>query len=135
LLILAPWTRAHSNTNAKKATQQWYLKAGDSSIQLAGTQLCMDAGAQSKAFLAPHPTRTNSSDTDNTAAGNWKNMANILVKKCDATVAGQQWTVMEDGRIAVKASSPRMNPPKPTGRLWCANQPKTNQNNASISST
>ncbi|KAF2651091.1 carbohydrate-binding module family 13 protein [Lophiostoma macrostomum CBS 122681] len=72
-------------TLTSKPEQQWYIKGGNSSVQLAGTQLCLDAGAKS----------------------NWKDMGNIYIQTCDATVAGQQWNVQADGRIALTASSPQ----------------------------
>ncbi|KAJ9157009.1 hypothetical protein NKR19_g4008 [Coniochaeta hoffmannii] len=67
--------------------QQWWLTAGDSKIQLAGTTLCMDAGAKSA----------------------WKDMAAVYLKDCTAAAddPSQLWNVMADGRIALKASSPR----------------------------
>lgn len=34
-------------TLSSKIEQQWYIQAGNSSIQLANTTLCMDAGAKS----------------------------------------------------------------------------------------
>ncbi|KAE8449075.1 hypothetical protein EG329_008663 [Mollisiaceae sp. DMI_Dod_QoI] len=68
-----------------KPEQQWYIKDGNSTIQLAGTTLCLDAGAKS----------------------NWKDMANISLKDCSATEPGQTWDVMADGRIALAASSPQ----------------------------
>lgn len=35
-------------TLSNKPEQQWYLTTGKSKIQLAGTKLCMDAGAKSE---------------------------------------------------------------------------------------
>lgn len=74
-------------TLTSKPEQQWWLKDGDSKIQLAGTTLCLDAGAKSA----------------------WKDMASVYVKDCttDAADPSQLWNVMADGRIALKASSPR----------------------------
>ncbi|OAA63660.1 Ricin B-related lectin [Niveomyces insectorum RCEF 264] len=72
-------------TLANTAAQQWYIKAGGTSkIQLAGTTLCLDAGAKT----------------------NWKDMANIYVNDCDDSADGQKWDVKADGRIGVAASSP-----------------------------
>lgn len=34
-------------------------------------------------------------------------MGNVYVNACDTTAPGQAWTVMADGRIALKGSSPR----------------------------
>jgi hypothetical protein len=39
--------------------------------------------------------------------GNWKDMGSIYLKDCAASEPGQIWNVMADGRIALKASSPR----------------------------
>ncbi|KAK1765004.1 hypothetical protein QBC33DRAFT_621620 [Phialemonium atrogriseum] len=72
-------------TLTNKPEQQWYLKEGSSTIQLAGTTLCMDAGAKA----------------------NWKDMGSISLAECDATSPSQQWDVMADGRIALAASSPQ----------------------------
>jgi hypothetical protein len=72
-----------------KPEQKWWLTAasGDSKIQLAGTALCLDAGAKAA----------------------WKDMASVYVRNCTADAAdpSQLWNVMADGRIALKASSPR----------------------------
>ncbi|CZR66291.1 uncharacterized protein PAC_16192 [Phialocephala subalpina] len=89
--VIAPKTPVKSGTTIvvqtldNKPEQQWYLKDGNSTIQLAATTLCLDAGAKS----------------------NWKDMATISLKDCSATEAGQQWNVMADGRIALAASSPQ----------------------------
>ncbi|OTA67697.1 carbohydrate-binding module family 13 protein [Hypoxylon sp. EC38] len=72
-------------TAAQKPEQQWYLKTGSTKIQLAGTQLCLDAGEKS----------------------NWKDMANVYIKECSDTADSQKWVVMTDGRIAVELSSPQ----------------------------
>ncbi|KAI0913266.1 hypothetical protein F4824DRAFT_499994 [Ustulina deusta] len=73
-------------TAASKAEQQWYIKGGDNTtIQLAGTTLCIDAGAKT----------------------NWKDMASLSVTECSDTVDGQKWNVMADGRIALQLSSPQ----------------------------
>ncbi|KAI3332076.1 hypothetical protein HD806DRAFT_479295 [Xylariaceae sp. AK1471] len=73
-------------TAASKPEQQWYIKAGNNTkIQLAGTTLCVDAGAKS----------------------NWKDMANLSVTNCSDTADGQKWNAMADGRIALQLSSPR----------------------------
>ncbi|KAF2010707.1 carbohydrate-binding module family 13 protein [Aaosphaeria arxii CBS 175.79] len=90
-----------------KPEQQWYLKADASKIQLAATQLCLDAGEKS----------------------NWKDMGKIWLKDCSDTVEGQQWNVMADGRIALVKSSPqqcidlqymRATPNNPVGLYACA---------------
>jgi hypothetical protein len=66
-----------------KPEQQWWLKDGKTKIQLANSTLCMDAGAKSA----------------------WKDMANIYLRECSDTEAGQGWNVMADGRIALDAST------------------------------
>lgn len=66
----------------------WVLSPGDTKIQLAGTGLCIDAGAESA----------------------WRDMAPVYLRNCTAASAddpAQLWDVMADGRIALKASSPR----------------------------
>ncbi|KAF2463073.1 uncharacterized protein BDR25DRAFT_329913 [Lindgomyces ingoldianus] len=68
-----------------KPEQQWYLKEGNTTIILANTTLCLDAGAKS----------------------NWKDMGALSLKECAAAEPGQQWNVMADGRIALTASSPQ----------------------------
>ncbi|KAL1881480.1 hypothetical protein VTK73DRAFT_3542 [Phialemonium thermophilum] len=72
-------------TLANTAAQQWYLQSGPTKIQLANTQLCLDAGAKS----------------------NWKDMASVSLKECSDTEDGQKWNVMADGRIALAPSSPQ----------------------------
>ncbi|KAI2608221.1 carbohydrate-binding module family 13 protein [Hypoxylon fragiforme] len=72
-------------TGAQKPEQQWYLTDGSSKIQLANTELCLDAGAKSA----------------------WKDMANVYVNTCSDTAEGQKWNVMADGRIAVEGSTPQ----------------------------
>jgi hypothetical protein len=74
-------------TLTSKPDQQWWLTAGDSKIQLANATLCLDAGAKSA----------------------WKDMAAVYLRECTADAAdpSQLWNVMADGRIALKASSPR----------------------------
>ncbi|PMD43177.1 carbohydrate-binding module family 13 protein [Hyaloscypha variabilis F] len=72
-------------TLASTPAQQWYLKEGNSSIQLAGSTLCLDGGAKS----------------------NWKDMGSVVVETCDATSVSQVWNVMADGRIALAPSSPQ----------------------------
>ncbi|KAK0667834.1 hypothetical protein QBC41DRAFT_227589 [Cercophora samala] len=68
-----------------KPEQHWYLKDGPGvRIQLAETNLCLDAGAKS----------------------NWKDMGTITLKECSATEPAQKWNVMADGRIALE-DSPR----------------------------
>jgi len=68
-----------------KPDQQWYLKTGNTKIQLATTTLCLDAGAKS----------------------NWKDMGSLSLKDCSDTEDSQKWVVMADGRIALGASSPQ----------------------------
>ncbi|KAK4177128.1 hypothetical protein QBC36DRAFT_345704 [Triangularia setosa] len=66
-----------------KPEQHWYLKDGTGvRIQLADTNLCLDAGAKS----------------------NWKDMGAITLKECSATEPAQKWNVMADGRIALEDS-------------------------------
>ncbi|KAK0726277.1 hypothetical protein B0T21DRAFT_350431 [Apiosordaria backusii] len=66
-----------------KPEQHWYLKDGTGGrIQLADTNLCLDAGAKS----------------------NWKDMGTITLKECSATESAQKWNVMADGRIALEDS-------------------------------
>ncbi|KAI0377456.1 ricin B lectin domain-containing protein [Hypomontagnella monticulosa] len=72
-------------TAAQKPEQQWYIKSGSTKIQLAGTTLCMDAGAKT----------------------NWKDMANVALTECSDTADGQKWNAMADGRIAVELSQPQ----------------------------
>ncbi|KIH87795.1 hypothetical protein SPBR_05318 [Sporothrix brasiliensis 5110] len=72
-------------TLTSKPEQQWYVKDGASKIQLAGTTLCLDAGAKSK----------------------WKDMAALVINDCADTAEGQNFDVKADGRIAVAASSPQ----------------------------
>ncbi|KAJ8107043.1 hypothetical protein ONZ43_g6860 [Nemania bipapillata] len=73
-------------TAATKAEQQWYIKGGENTkIQLAGTTLCVDAGAKT----------------------NWRDMANLSITSCSDTADGQKWNVMVDGRIALQMSSPQ----------------------------
>ncbi|KAI6085314.1 carbohydrate-binding module family 13 protein [Hypoxylon rubiginosum] len=72
-------------TAAQTPAQQWYITSGNTKIQLAGTTLCLDAGASS----------------------NWKDMANIYVNECSDTTDGQKWVAMTDGRIALEKSSPQ----------------------------
>lgn len=89
--VIAPKTAKAGNTIVvqaltSKPEQQWLLALGDSKVQLANTTLCLDAGAKAA----------------------WKDMANVYVKDCTADAdPSQLWTVMADGRIALKASSPR----------------------------
>ncbi|KAE9374318.1 carbohydrate-binding module family 13 protein [Stipitochalara longipes BDJ] len=89
-LAIVPKTAAAGSiiqvqTFASKPEQQWYLKDGNSSIQLAGSTLCMDGGAKA----------------------NWKDMGSVKVATCDPTAVSQVWNVMADGRIALQASSPQ----------------------------
>lgn len=77
----ASLTSARRQTLTSKPEQQWYIKANETSIQLAGTTLCMDAGPKSA----------------------WKDMANIYLRAC-ADTEQQKWVAMADGRIAVQAS-------------------------------
>ncbi|KAH8205232.1 hypothetical protein TruAng_000644 [Truncatella angustata] len=72
-------------TLTNKPEQHWYIQAGNTTIQLANTTLCLDAGAKS----------------------NWKDMAAINLKTCSGTEPGQRWVAMTDGRIALGGSSPQ----------------------------
>ncbi|KAI4604215.1 hypothetical protein KJ359_000346 [Pestalotiopsis sp. 9143b] len=88
--VVVPKTAANGSTVVvqtlnNKPEQQWYIQSGNTTIQLADTTLCLDAGAKT----------------------NWKDMANIYLQTCSATEAGQQWVAMTDGRIALAASSPQ----------------------------
>jgi hypothetical protein len=73
-------------TLTSKPEQQWYIPAAGTNgkIQLAGTTLCLDAGAKTA----------------------WKDMANVYLQDC-AEGDPQTWTVMADGRIALAASKPQ----------------------------
>ncbi|KAF2190660.1 carbohydrate-binding module family 13 protein [Zopfia rhizophila CBS 207.26] len=68
-----------------KPEQQWYIKDGNTTIQLVDTTLCLDGGAKS----------------------NWKDMGSIYLKDCSDSEQAQKWVVMSDGRIALGASSPQ----------------------------
>ncbi|KAI1205941.1 carbohydrate-binding module family 13 protein [Annulohypoxylon truncatum] len=88
--VLVPMTATSGSTLVVKTAaqtpeQQWYITSGNTKIQLAGTELCLDAGEQS----------------------NWKDMANIYIKECSDTADSQKWVAMEDGRIALELSSPQ----------------------------
>ncbi|KAK9780009.1 putative Ricin B lectin domain-containing protein [Seiridium cardinale] len=83
--VVVPKAASSGSTVVVKPEQQWYIQSGNTTIQLAGTSLCLDVGAQS----------------------NWKDMASISLATCSVTVPGQQWVAMTDGRIALGASSPR----------------------------
>ncbi|KXX80056.1 Beta-galactoside-specific lectin 3 [Madurella mycetomatis] len=65
--------------------QQWYIKDGNTKIQLVDTNLCLDAGAQS----------------------NWRDMGTLTVNDCSDTAESQNWFVMGDGRIALEPSNQR----------------------------
>ncbi|KAI0150414.1 carbohydrate-binding module family 13 protein [Xylariaceae sp. FL1272] len=65
--------------------QQWYIKSGETKIQLANTTMCIDAGATT----------------------NWKDMASLSITACSDTSDGQKWNAMADGRIALQLSSPQ----------------------------
>ncbi|KAI1370395.1 carbohydrate-binding module family 13 protein [Hypoxylon crocopeplum] len=87
--VVAPMTSTSGaavvvKTAASKPEQQWYIKEGSTKVQLANTQLCLDAGAQT----------------------NWKDMATVSVANCSDTANGQKWTAMTDGRIALEMSTP-----------------------------
>ncbi|TLD30400.1 hypothetical protein PspLS_02424 [Pyricularia sp. CBS 133598] len=62
--------------------QQWYIKAGQTKIQLVDTTWCMDAGLEA----------------------NWRDMANINLANCSDAADGQKWDAMADGRIALELS-------------------------------
>ncbi|EMD67110.1 hypothetical protein GGP41_007044 [Bipolaris sorokiniana] len=65
-------------------SQTWYLVApsNSTSIQLASTTLCMDAGPKS----------------------GWKDMALVSLRECAPKAESQTWIAMADGRIALEAS-------------------------------
>ena len=131
-----------------KVDQQWYLTDGKTRIQLAGTTLCMDAGAKSK--KCPQyprdrlPVVSFSEERLLTQrprgyTGAWKDMASIALQECSDTADGQKWNVMADGRIALDLSNP---PRKPIHSLvpslihYLTKGADTQaQSNASISST
>ncbi|KAF1943952.1 hypothetical protein EJ02DRAFT_420759 [Clathrospora elynae] len=86
-LVVVPKTRTNGSTLVvqtltSKPEQAWYIKANQTSIQLADTTLCMDAGPKS----------------------GWKNMANIYLREC-ADIKQQKWDSKADGRIALFAST------------------------------
>ncbi|KAK0719896.1 ricin B lectin domain-containing protein [Lasiosphaeris hirsuta] len=89
--VVVPKTPVKSGTTivvqtlTSKPDQQWYITAGKTKIQLAGTTLCLDAGAKS----------------------GWKDMGTIWLKDCSATEDGQKWNALADGRIALDLSSPQ----------------------------
>ncbi|XP_014558837.1 carbohydrate-binding module family 13 protein [Bipolaris victoriae FI3] len=68
----------------KSPSQTWYLAApsNSTSIQLASTTLCMDAGPKS----------------------GWKDMALVYLRECAPKAESQTWISMDDGRIALEAS-------------------------------
>ncbi|OTB05232.1 carbohydrate-binding module family 13 protein [Hypoxylon sp. CI-4A] len=72
-------------TAAQTPEQQWYIKDGSTKIQLAGTTLCLDGGAET----------------------NWKDMSNIYIQECDDAADSQKWDAKTDGRIALELSSPQ----------------------------
>ncbi|KNG51818.1 carbohydrate-binding module family 13 protein [Stemphylium lycopersici] len=81
--LTSPAPSSQSLTSSQ--TQTWYLAApsNSTSIQLASTTLCMDAGPRSA----------------------WKDMAPISLRECVAGAEAQTWNAMADGRIALAASS------------------------------
>ncbi|KAI2471884.1 carbohydrate-binding module family 13 protein [Annulohypoxylon bovei var. microspora] len=88
--VLVPKTSTSGSTlviktGAQAPEQQWYITSGNTKIQLAGTELCLDGGEQA----------------------NWKDMANIYIKECSDTADSQKWVAMPDGRIALELSSPQ----------------------------
>ncbi|KAI1462446.1 ricin B lectin domain-containing protein [Annulohypoxylon moriforme] len=88
--VLVPKTASSGSTlvvktGAQSADQQWYITSGNTKIQLAGTELCLDGGEKA----------------------NWKDMANIYIKECSDTADSQKWVAMPDGRIALELSSPQ----------------------------
>ena len=55
--------------------------------------------------------RGSGSSTDmSKLTANWKDMAAINLKTCNATEPGQGWIIMNDGRIALDASK--------SGKKW-----------------
>ncbi|KAI4635648.1 uncharacterized protein J4E87_000602 [Alternaria ethzedia] len=88
--VVVPKSRAAGatlvvQTLTSTPAQSWYIKSPNNatSIQLASTTLCMDAGPKS----------------------GWKDMANIYLRECVAGSEQQTWNAMADGRIALAASS------------------------------
>ncbi|KAF2845032.1 carbohydrate-binding module family 13 protein [Plenodomus tracheiphilus IPT5] len=85
--VIVPKGRTAGNTLVvqsltSKPEQQWYIKANQTSIQLADTTLCMDAGPKS----------------------GWKDMANVYLREC-ADTEQQKWVAQADGRISLQAST------------------------------
>ncbi|PKS05465.1 hypothetical protein jhhlp_008842 [Lomentospora prolificans] len=94
-------------TQSEAPEQHWLLTEGASTLQLADSTLCVDGGAKT----------------------NWKDMGTLTLEECEEGKESQQWTVMEDGRIALTASSPqqcldlvfmRAVPNNPVGLYSCA---------------
>ncbi|KAI2602033.1 ricin B lectin domain-containing protein [Hypoxylon sp. NC1633] len=88
--VVVPTTAATGSgvvvkTAANTTAQQWYIQEGSTKVQLANTELCLDAGAKT----------------------NWRDMATISIKACDAASDSQKWVRMADGRIALEMSSPQ----------------------------
>ncbi|KAH6881711.1 hypothetical protein BKA58DRAFT_433488 [Alternaria rosae] len=88
--VVVPKSRATGatlvvQTLTSTPAQSWYIKSPNNatSIQLASTTLCMDAGPKS----------------------GWKDMANIYLRECVAGSEQQTWNAMADGRIALAAST------------------------------
>ncbi|KJR89244.1 uncharacterized protein SPSK_06629 [Sporothrix schenckii 1099-18] len=101
-------------TLTSKPEQQWYVKDGASKIQLAGTTLCLDAGAKfaarAKAANSPplHASQYASADVVALCSpAKWKDMAALVINDCADTAEGQNFDIKADGRIAVAASSPQ----------------------------
>ncbi|KAH9887874.1 carbohydrate-binding module family 13 protein [Xylariomycetidae sp. FL2044] len=72
-------------TAANTPEQQWYIKSDATKIQLAGTTLCVDAGAQT----------------------NWRDMGSLYLQECDDASDAQKFVAMADGRIALEMSQPQ----------------------------
>ncbi|TVY85340.1 hypothetical protein LSUE1_G000287 [Lachnellula suecica] len=107
--VIVPKAAKNGSTIVVKPEQQWVIAAGNTTIQLANSTLCLDGGAKS----------------------NWKDMASVYIQDCVAGSVSQIWTVKADGRIALAASSPlteecldlqymRATPNNPVGLYSCA---------------
>lgn len=52
-------------------------------------------------------------------------MGTLTLEECEEGKESQQWTVMEDGRIALTASNPRKSPALPSWHLDAFIRPQT----------
>lgn len=94
-----------SQTLTSKPDQQWYIKDNQTKIQLAGTTLCVDAGAKSEQPDEEEHGRDLS--PNESVTGNWKDMGSLSLKECSDTEDAQKFVAMADGRIALELSKPR----------------------------